>query len=76
MRINVRKFTGQVFSLANVEPDMTIAELKKLIEEQTQLGVKNQRLTYNRHILSDYESVEDAGLREGCTISLSLNLTA
>ena len=63
MQIFIRIISGKVLAV-DVEPEMTIAELKKKIEAKYQIPMEEMCMHFKGNILKDAETINEAGIRQ------------
>jgi len=65
MKITIKTITGKVYPLDDVEPGLTVKDLKLLTQKQTEIEPECQRLIFKGKVLKDEQSLTDASLSDG-----------
>ena len=73
MQIFVKTLTGRTFTF-QVDPNETIYNLKKKIEEKTESAAENQRLIFNGKQLEDDRTISCCGIPREATLHFVLRL--
>ena len=63
MKISIRTLQQKTFTL-DVEPSVTVAVVKSLIEKEQGHSVASQKLIYSGRILADDQTVESYNVKE------------
>ncbi len=59
--VNIKAVNGTTFS-AEVSPDSTIEDFKKILEDKSKIPYQQQRLIYSGHVLKDPMTVGSYGM--------------
>ncbi|KAI6659268.1 protocadherin Fat 4-like [Oopsacas minuta] len=70
----VKTLTGQSIPI-NLDPNVTIEDVKESIEESTGIPVLSQRLLFASHELDDELTVQECGIVSDTTVHLNLELS-
>jgi len=73
--VNFRLPDGKTASLANINPQKSIDEVKKLLEEQEGIPVDDQHPEFDGEPLEDGKSLLDSGVKDQDTIDLVIPIT-
>lgn len=65
MRITIKTISGKVYILEDVEPKLTVEELKVLVEKHTEIEPECQRLIFKGKVLKNQQTLDDAKLSDG-----------
>ena len=70
MQIFIRTISGKVLAV-DVEPEMTIAELKKKIEAKHSIPIADLKLVFKGNQLKDTKTIDEAGIRKEDLINIT-----
>jgi ubiquitin C len=73
MQIHIITPEGKKISL-NVDPNNTVEEIKKMVEDKEGIPPKDQRLLFNGKELDDGPTLNDCGIKHGSNLDLDLDL--